>query len=157
MQQETWKLCPELHDAQSRIVSATQLVNSKIADNKYGLCVLYTMGWACDSFKTASSVGQKDDDYRNIYEANNVFIFSRDKLVCYVGLDYVADIVSVSDDGTQILLGSSQSGTYDHFCVTVEAGRVCLTLKAHMQYSDFGKTRALCCTKSCALIVDSFG
>lgn len=85
----------------------------------------------------------------------NVLVFSGDTLLCCAGLDYVADIVGVSEDGTQVLFSSSQSGFYDHFCITVDSGEVKLVLKTHMQYSAYGKTRALVCTNSCAMVVDN--
>ena len=87
----------------------------------------------------------------------NVFIFSGGRMMCCVGLNYIVDVVSVSDDGTQILLGSSQTGVCDHFCIASEGGAVNLELKAHVQYSLHGHTRALVCTNSCTLAVDNAG
>lgn len=91
-------LCSKQNGARQgdRIVSATQVVNSKVL----GTCIIYTMGWACDSFKVVPCADIKKKEYQNIYETQNVFIFSGHKLLGCAGLNYIADVVSVSDDGT---------------------------------------------------------
>ena len=65
-----------------------------------GSGIVYTTGYACDSFRTVSGADVKKIKSQDICTMYNVFVFSGSKMICCVGLNYVVDVVSVSDDGT---------------------------------------------------------